>query len=97
MQCTDTHTQRTFISIFNGINDTFESSSNNVWRANELCTDRICAALLKVNPLLYASNDIQNSLKSVSVEPNFKSGCLQFNNKLNIACVAHALLITYNK
>lgn len=73
---------------------TLLSSSNNVCRANELWTVRICEALLSVRPFVYGSKDWQNSLKSVSVEPSFRSECLQFRSKLRIAWVAQALLMT---
>lgn len=74
---------------------TFESSSKSVCLEKELWTARICAALLRVSPLLYASNDMQNSLKSVKVVPSLRSACLQFNKRLRMAWVAHALLMTY--
>lgn len=62
--------------------------------ANELWTVRIVSQLLNESPFIFASNDWQNSLNSVNVDPKLRSGCLQLNRILSIACVAHALLIT---
>lgn len=66
-----------------------------LYLANELCTLLITWALLKAKPFILASKVRQNSLNSVSVGPNSKSGCLQFSRILRIAWVAQALFITY--
>lgn len=65
--------------------------------AKELCTSLIISELLKARPLILESKLWQNVFNSSKVGPRDISECLQFNNTLNIACVAHALLITWRK
>ena len=51
--------------------------------------------LVSANPFNEGSNCAVNSLNVESVSPRRRSGCFAFNKILRIACVAHALLITF--
>lgn len=68
---------------------------NEKYLEKELCTSLITSELLRASPLILASKLWQKFLNSSKFGPNDISECLQFNNTLKIACVAHALLITY--
>ena len=55
-------------------------------------------SLITSGPGLTAGSKFcENSLKDDRVSPSCRSGCLQFNSTPRMACVAHALFITYRK